>query len=53
KQIVFINSVVPIALLGWDAYHHRLGANPSEYVLHTTGTLTLVFPDPLALPSRL
>ena len=43
KQIVFINSVVPIVLLGWDAYHHRLGANPQEYVLHTTGTLTLVF----------
>jgi sulfoxide reductase heme-binding subunit YedZ len=43
KQLVFVNCAVPIALLGWDAYHHRLGANPQEFVLHTTGTLTLIF----------
>lgn len=43
KLVVFINSAVPIALLAWDAYHHRLGANPQEFVLHTTGTLALVF----------
>ncbi len=43
KQLVFINSAVPCVLLGWDAYHHRLGANPQEFVLHTTGTLALVF----------
>lgn len=43
KLVVFINSAVPFTLLGWDAYHHRLGANPQEFVLHTTGTLTLVF----------
>ncbi|MGH9769225.1 MAG: sulfite oxidase heme-binding subunit YedZ [Blastocatellia bacterium] len=43
KLVVFINGAVPFALLGWDAYHHRLGANPQEFVLHTTGTLTLVF----------
>lgn len=43
KVVVFINSAVPFALLGWDAYHHRLGANPQEFVLHTTGTLALVF----------
>src|SRR5215467_8135246 len=43
KLLVFVNSAVPCALLGWDAYHHRLGANPQEFVLHTTGTLTLVF----------
>jgi len=43
KLVVFVNSAVPGALLGWDAYHHRLGANPQEFVLHTTGTLTLVF----------
>ena len=43
KQLVFINSAVPGILLGWDAYHHRLGVNPQEFVLHTTGTLTLVF----------
>jgi sulfoxide reductase heme-binding subunit YedZ len=29
--------------LGWDAYYHQLGANPLEFVTHTTGTLALVF----------
>jgi sulfoxide reductase heme-binding subunit YedZ len=43
KLVVFVNSVVPLALLGWDAYHHRLGANPLEFVTHITGTLTLVY----------
>jgi len=43
RVVVFINSLVPLALLAWDAYHHRLGANPLEFVTHTTGTLTLVF----------
>jgi sulfoxide reductase heme-binding subunit YedZ len=40
--VVFVNAVTPLALLGWDAYHHRLGANPLEFFTHTTGTLTLV-----------
>jgi methionine sulfoxide reductase heme-binding subunit len=43
KLMVFVNSALPCVLLGWDAYHHRLGANPQEFVLHTTGTLALVF----------
>ena len=43
KTAVFVNSAVPFSLLAWDAYHHRLGTNPQEFVLHTTGTLTLVF----------
>jgi len=43
KLLVFVNSAVPGALLVWDAWHHRLGANPQEFVLHTTGTLALVF----------
>lgn len=43
KLVVFVNGAVPCALLGWDAFHHRLGTNPQEFVLHTTGTLTLVF----------
>lgn len=43
KIIVFVNSAVPLALLGWDAYKNDLGANPLEFVTHTTGTLTLVF----------
>lgn len=43
KLVVFVNSAVPLALLGWDAYRSDLGANPLEFVTHTTGTLTLVF----------
>ncbi len=43
KLLVFINSLVPLALLGWDAYFQRLGANPIEYFLRTTGVLTLIF----------
>lgn len=43
KFAVFVNAAVPFSLLLWDAYHHRLGTNPQEFVLHTTGTLTLVF----------
>jgi len=43
KFTAFINSAVPLALLAWDGYYHRLGVNPLEFVTHTTGTLTLVF----------
>ncbi|MGB7923515.1 MAG: protein-methionine-sulfoxide reductase heme-binding subunit MsrQ [Pyrinomonadaceae bacterium] len=43
KAVLFINSLVPLALLGWDAYHHRLGANPIEFATRTTGMLTLIF----------
>ncbi|MBA3767592.1 MAG: sulfoxide reductase heme-binding subunit YedZ [Acidobacteria bacterium] len=43
KIVLFINSLVPLALLGWDAYKHRLGANPFEFATRTTGMLTLVF----------
>src|SRR5256885_5925184 len=43
KAVLFINSLVPLALLGWDFYRHRLGANPLEFITRTTGVLTLVF----------
>jgi sulfoxide reductase heme-binding subunit YedZ len=43
KILLFINSLVPLALLGWDAYNQRLGANPTEFVTRTTGMLTLIF----------
>jgi DMSO/TMAO reductase YedYZ heme-binding membrane subunit len=43
KFLVLVNCATPVALLGWDAYHHRLGANPPEFVLHTTGMLALIF----------
>jgi sulfoxide reductase heme-binding subunit YedZ len=43
KVLLFINSLVPLALLLWDAYHGRLGANPAEFATRTTGMLTLIF----------
>jgi len=43
KLVLFINSLVPLTLLLWDLYRHRVGANPLEVVTRTTGMLTLVF----------
>jgi sulfoxide reductase heme-binding subunit YedZ len=43
KFVLFTNAVVPLSLLGWDAYHHHLGANPQEFATRSTGVLTLVF----------
>jgi sulfoxide reductase heme-binding subunit YedZ len=43
KVLVFVNCLVPLALLAWDAARGRLGANPLDFVTRTTGTLTLVF----------
>jgi DMSO/TMAO reductase YedYZ heme-binding membrane subunit len=43
KSVVVINSLVPLALLLWDAYYHHLGTNPVEYAIRTTGMLALIF----------
>ena len=43
KLIIFVNSLVPVALLAWDGARRNLGANPLEYVTRTTGMLTLIF----------
>jgi sulfoxide reductase heme-binding subunit YedZ len=43
KLVIFTNALVPLALLSWDAYHQRLGANPPEFMTRTTGMLTLIF----------
>jgi sulfoxide reductase heme-binding subunit YedZ len=43
KIVIFVNSVVPLALLAWDAWFGKIGANPIEFFLRTTGVLTLVF----------
>jgi sulfoxide reductase heme-binding subunit YedZ len=43
KFLLFVNCLVPLTLLGWDAYHHHLGANPIELVTRSTGVLTLIF----------
>ena len=43
KILIFINALVPLGFLAWDAYFQKLGANPVEFFLRTTGVLTLTF----------
>jgi glycine betaine catabolism B len=43
KMVVVINGAVPLAMLAWDASQGELGPNPVNYVLHTTGILSLIF----------
>ncbi|HEX8267273.1 MAG TPA: protein-methionine-sulfoxide reductase heme-binding subunit MsrQ [Pyrinomonadaceae bacterium] len=43
KFIVFVNSLIPLTLLVWDAVWRQLGANPTEFAIRTTGFLTLIF----------
>jgi sulfoxide reductase heme-binding subunit YedZ len=43
KLVVFVNSLVPAALLAWDAWRGQLGANPYEFATRCTGVLALVF----------
>jgi sulfoxide reductase heme-binding subunit YedZ len=43
KLLVLINCAIPGALLAWDALRHRLGANPVNFAILTTGMSALVF----------
>ena len=43
KAALFAACLVPLARLGWLATHRGLGANPIEYVTHSTGWWTLGF----------
>jgi sulfoxide reductase heme-binding subunit YedZ len=43
KVLVLFNGAVPLALLGWDALHHQLGANPQNFAILTTGMMALIF----------
>ncbi len=43
KLLILVNGAVPLALLGWDAKHQQLGANPQNFAILTTGMMTLVF----------
>jgi methionine sulfoxide reductase heme-binding subunit len=43
KFVLAVNALVPLALMLWDVYHKRAGANPLEFVTRTTGMLTLIF----------
>ena len=43
KLVVFVNGLVPLILLCWDASQHQLGTNPQEFAIRTTGMTALVF----------
>jgi sulfoxide reductase heme-binding subunit YedZ len=43
KVAVFVACLVPLELLGWDAYTQNLGANPIEKITHATGDWTIRF----------
>ncbi len=43
KLVVWVNALVPAGLLVYDASQHRLGADPVNFAIRTTGMLTLVF----------
>jgi sulfoxide reductase heme-binding subunit YedZ len=43
KLVILVNGLVPVALLGSDAWRHQLGANPYEFATRATGILTLLF----------
>src|SRR6185312_7940494 len=43
KLLVLVNGLVPLALLVWDQSHNRLGANPQNFLILTTGMMALIF----------
>src|ERR1044071_10125777 len=43
KVLILVNGLVPLVLLGWDAYHHNIGPNPPEFITRTTGMMTFIF----------
>lgn len=43
KAVVFLLCLCPLGLLGWEALHNELTANPIEFITHTTGVWTLRF----------
>jgi sulfoxide reductase heme-binding subunit YedZ len=42
KPPIFLLCLVPLAHLVWMGFHGELGANPIQYIEHSTGTWTLV-----------
>jgi methionine sulfoxide reductase heme-binding subunit len=43
KPAVFLLCLLPLMVLGWEALHGELTANPIEFITHATGDWTLRF----------
>lgn len=41
KSMALASGAVPLGLLAWDAWHHRLGVNAINFAIRTTGILGL------------
>jgi len=43
KLVIFAASLLPLIRLVWLGFHSQLGANPIEFITHSTGDWTLTF----------
>ena len=43
KPVVFLAALIPLGRLAWLGFHSGLGANPIEFITHSTGDWTLRF----------
>ncbi|HKG23473.1 MAG TPA: protein-methionine-sulfoxide reductase heme-binding subunit MsrQ [Blastocatellia bacterium] len=43
KFLILVNGLLPLVLMARDASRRNLGANPVEFIIHSTGILALVF----------
>lgn len=43
KAPIFLLCLAPLGVLGWEALHNELTANPIEFITHATGDWTLRF----------
>src|SRR5438128_8069003 len=43
KPVIFLACLVPLERLAWKGFHGMLGANPIEFITHSTGDWTLIF----------
>ena len=43
KPVVFLACLAPLGRLVWRGFHAQLGANPIEFITHSTGDWTLTF----------
>jgi len=42
KWLVIVNGLVPMTILGWDAAHHQLGVDETNFAILTTGLIGIV-----------
>jgi sulfoxide reductase heme-binding subunit YedZ len=42
KPVLFLACLIPLARLAWLGFHSGLGANPIEFITHSTGDWTLI-----------